>query len=41
MLYNKVDVLINKRDEMRADYQQQYNKLEGMLTEIIITLKHT
>ena len=39
-LNNKVDVLINKTNEMKTDYQQQYNKLEGMLTKIIITLKH-
>ena len=41
MLYNKVDVLRDKTNEMRAGYQQQYDKFEGMLTEIIIAVKHT
>ena len=41
MLYKKVDVLIDNSNEMRADYQQQNNKLEDMLTKIIMTLRHT
>ena len=40
MLNNKVDILINKTSDMRADHQQQYNKLVSMLTKIMITLKH-
>ena len=41
MLHNKVDIITNKTNEMKADYQQQYDKLEAMLIKIIITLKHT
>lgn len=40
MLNNKVDNLMTKTNDMKADYQQQYNRLEGMLTKIIVTLKH-
>ena len=41
MLHDKVDILTNETNDLRAGYQQQYDKLEGMLIKIIITLKHT
>ena len=40
MLNTKVDNLMNKTNDMKTDYQQQYTKLESMLTKIIVTLKH-
>ena len=41
MLHNKIDMLTNKTNDIKADYQQQFDKLEAMLIKIIITLKHT
>ena len=41
MLHSKVDIVPKETNEMRADYQLQYDELEAMLTKIIITWKHT
>ena len=41
MLHNKVDILTNKTNQIKADCQQQFDNLENILIKLIITLQHT